>query len=99
MLPTPQSELPAGLQVVRVRGGRAEVAAAGGHYTAQLTLVPSPRDDATLAKYRPPGEPDEAATGGRARVAGPGWRGARGRALSSWAGAGPLRPCQLCTAV
>lgn len=59
-----QSELPAGLRVVRVRGGAATVAATGGQYTARLTLVPSPRDDVTLAKYRPPGEPEEAAAGG-----------------------------------
>lgn len=59
-----QSELPAGLRVVRVRGGAATVAATGGQYTARLTLVPSPRDDVTLAKYRPPGEPEEVAAGG-----------------------------------
>ncbi|PSC70987.1 mediator of RNA polymerase II transcription subunit 14 isoform A [Micractinium conductrix] len=55
------SDLPAGLRVLRVRGGQAAVAAAGGQYTAALTLVPAPRDDVTLTKYRPPGEAEAAA--------------------------------------
>lgn len=55
-----QSELPAGMRVLRVRGGQAWVAGGGGQYKAQLTLVPAPRDDVTLAKYRPPGEAEEA---------------------------------------
>ncbi|KAL4428264.1 hypothetical protein ABPG75_002353 [Micractinium tetrahymenae] len=55
------AELPAGMQVLHVRGGQATVAAAGGQYTARLTLVPAPQEDVTLAKYRPPGEPEEAA--------------------------------------
>ena len=57
----PQSELPVGMRVLRVRGGAATVAAAGGQYTARLTLVPSPRDDVIATKYRPPGEAEEAA--------------------------------------
>lgn len=51
--------------MVRVRAGAATVAATGGQYTTRLTLVPSPRDEVTLAKYRPPGEAEEAAAGGR----------------------------------
>ncbi|KAI3423531.1 hypothetical protein D9Q98_010711 [Chlorella vulgaris] len=54
-------ELPAGMRVLRVRQGQATVAGVGGQYTAQLTLVPSPRDDVTLAKYRPPGDAGDAA--------------------------------------
>ena len=61
LLARPQSELPPGMRVLRVRGGAATVAAAGGQYTARLTLVPSPRDDVIAAKYRPPGEAEEAA--------------------------------------
>jgi hypothetical protein len=56
-----QTELPVGMRVLRVRGGAATVAAAGGQYTARLTLVPSPRDDVIATKYRPPGEAEEAA--------------------------------------
>ena len=72
-LPCLQVELPPGLQVGRVRGGQATVAADGGQYTAQLTLVPSPCDDATLAKFRPPAETDKAAAqpGEEAEVAQP----------------------------
>jgi hypothetical protein len=54
-----QTELPAGMRVVRVRGGQACVAGSGGQYRAQLTLVPAPRDDVVLAKYQPPGEAEE----------------------------------------
>ena len=54
-----QATLPEGMEVVRVRGGTAEVAVPG-EYRAELTLVPAPRDQVTLAKYRPAGE--EAAT-------------------------------------
>lgn len=67
-----QTELPAGMRVQRVRGGQATVAAAGGQYTARLTLVPAPRDDVTLAKYRPAGEPEEAAAGAEPPAKG-GW--------------------------
>lgn len=49
------------MRVLRVRQGQATVAGVGGQYTAQLTLVPSPRDDVTLAKYRPPGDAGDAA--------------------------------------
>ena len=55
------------MRVLRVRGDQATVAAAGGQYTARLTLVPAPRDDVTLAKYRPPGEPEGTAAGGSHR--------------------------------
>jgi hypothetical protein len=60
-----QTKLPGGMEVVRVRDGTAEVAVPG-QYSAQLTLVPAPRDEVTLAKYRPPGEaePAAAAAGG-----------------------------------
>lgn len=68
MLPCLQAELPPGLRVLRVRGGQATVAAAGGQYTARLTLVPSPRDEVVLGRYRPPGEPDEAAGARAARA-------------------------------
>ncbi|KAL4858849.1 Mediator of RNA polymerase II transcription subunit 14 [Chlorella vulgaris] len=54
-------ELPAGMRVLRVRRGQATVAGVGGQYTAQLTLVPTPRDDVILAKYRPPGDAGDAA--------------------------------------
>jgi hypothetical protein len=64
--PALQTELPTGLRVLKVRDGRAWVVAAGGQYSAQLTLVPAPRDDVVLAKYRPPGE--EAAGGPTAAV-------------------------------
>ncbi|GAB4814308.1 hypothetical protein N2152v2_001354 [Parachlorella kessleri] len=51
--------LPEGMEVARVRGGTAEVAAPG-EYLAELTLVPAPRDQVTLAKYRPAGEEADA---------------------------------------
>ncbi|PRW44595.1 mediator of RNA polymerase II transcription subunit 14 [Chlorella sorokiniana] len=92
------TELPPGLRVVRVRGGVATVAATGGQYTACLTLVPSPRDDVTLAKYRPPGEPEDAAAAAVKEepevtqpVAGPSAAAADGgQPSTSAAAAGPL---------
>lgn len=59
-----QTTLPEGMRVVRVGGGTAELAVPG-QYSAELTLVPAPRDDVTLAKYRTP-PTEEPAGGGRA---------------------------------
>jgi hypothetical protein len=54
--------LPAGLRVLQVGGGTAELGSATGQYTARLTLVPSPADEVAVVKWTPP--PADAAAGG-----------------------------------
>eukprot|EP00887_Chlorella_sp_A99_P004973 scaffold4.g4973.t1 len=53
--------LPPGLRVLCVDGGQAHVAAAGGQYTARLSLTPAPLDEVVLERYRPPAEEDRTA--------------------------------------
>lgn len=89
----PQTQLPEGMVLERVRGGVAQVAVPG-QYSAELTLVPAPRDEVTLAKYRPPEDAQPSSAGawggadvdtGRMACGGRGleggWRPGKGRPL------------------